>query len=75
MRHQRLGNLLYPDDPEVPELAWIEGALGEAFVAPDAPALSAADLADIDWDRAVLAFTPTLDLGALTSNAPATDRS
>ena len=63
--------LLYPDDPEVAELAWIEGALGEAFVAPDASALSAADLADIDWDRAVLAFTPTLDLGALTSNAPA----
>jgi len=63
--------LLYPDDPEVAELAWIEFALGEAFVAPDARALSIADLTDVDWDAAVLAFTPTLDLGMLSSNAPA----
>lgn len=62
---------LYPDDPEVTELAWIENALGEAFVAHDATPLTRGDLADIDWDRAVLAFTPTLDLGELTSNAPA----
>jgi hypothetical protein len=62
---------LYPDDPEVTELAWIENALGEAFVAPDAAPLTPADLANVDWDRAVLAFTPTLDLGELTSNAPA----
>jgi len=62
---------LYPDDPEVAELAWIECAIGEAFVAPDAAALTAAELAGVDWDRAALQFTPTLDLGALTTNAPA----
>lgn len=62
---------LYPDDPEVAELAWIECALGEAFVAPDAEPFSAADLAGVDWDHAVLEFTPTLDLADLTTNAPA----
>lgn len=63
--------LLWPDDPEVAELAWLECALGEAFVGPDAPMLRPADIAGIDWDRATLRFSPTLDLGALTTNAPA----
>lgn len=63
--------LLYPADPEVGELAWIDLALGEAFVAPDATALAAADVADVDWDRGVLRLTPTLDLARLTTNAPA----
>lgn len=63
--------MLYPDDPEVAELAWIECALGEAFVGQDAVALIAADIAEVDWDRAQLHFTPTLDLNELTTNAPA----
>ena len=62
---------LYPGDPEVAELAWLECALGEAFVGPDAEPLTAADLDGVDWDAAVLRFTPTLDLGELTTNAPA----
>lgn len=62
--------LLYPGDPEVAELAWLDMALGEAFVGPDGPALGG-DLAGVDWDRAVLRFTPTLDLADLRSNAPA----
>lgn len=63
--------LLYPDDPEVAELGWIECALGEAFVGPDAPAVDAAALGAIDWDRAVLHFTPTLDLGPSSTNVAA----
>lgn len=63
--------ILYPDDPEVAELAWIECALGEAFVGPDTAALGAAVLEDVDWDSAMLLFTPTLSLRALTTNAPA----
>lgn len=63
--------MLYPDDPEVAELAWIDCALGEAFVGQDAVAVSTADLTDVDWDNAVLQFTPTLDLGELTTNASA----
>lgn len=61
---------LYPDDPEVAELAWLDMALGEAFVGPDSPMLDE-DLAGIDWDRAALRFTPTLDLAELTTNATA----
>jgi len=63
--------MLYPDDAEVAELAWIEMALGEAFVASDAVALRADDLADVDWDRATFRITPTLDIGCLTTNATA----
>ena len=44
---------LYPADPEVTELAWLDMALGEAFVATDAVALTADDLDDIDWDDEV----------------------
>jgi len=62
---------LYPEDPEVAELAWIECAIGEAFVAPDAAPLTGADFAGVDWDNVAFQFTPTLDLGALTTNAPA----
>lgn len=62
---------LYPDDPEVTELAWIDAALAEAFVGPDSDVVSAGDLGTIDWDRAVLRFAPTIDLGPLTTNASA----
>lgn len=63
--------LLYPDDPDVVELAWIDCALGEAFVGRDASATKADRLGAIDWDRAVLHFTPTLDFGPLSTNATA----
>lgn len=63
--------LLYPDDPEVTELAWLDNALGEAFVGPDAGALTADDLAAIDWDGAILRLPPTLDIGPLVTNATA----
>jgi hypothetical protein len=63
--------LLYPGDPEVAELAWLDMALDEAFVARDADALAADALGGVDWDRAVLQVTPSLDLADLTTNAPA----
>lgn len=62
--------ILHPDDPEVAELAWLDMALGEAFVGPDSAELGD-DLAGVDWDRAVLHFTPTLDLAELRTNATA----
>ena len=61
--------LLYPADPEIGELAWIDLALDEAFVGADAPAITAADLADIDWDRAMFRMVPTIDIGTLSTNA------
>ncbi len=63
--------LLYPADPEVAELAALELALADAFVAPDAPPLSTGRIASVDWDSAVLVFTPTLNLQPLATNAPA----
>lgn len=63
--------LLYPDDPEVSELAAIELALEEAFVGPDATALTVADMSDIDWDDAVLRLVPTLETLPARTNAAA----
>jgi hypothetical protein len=62
---------LYPDDPEVAELAGIEWALGEAFVAPDASVVVPAEAVNADWDRAMLHLTPTLDHREIGTNAPA----
>ena len=61
--------LLYPDDPEVAELALLELALAEAFVAPDAEPLSCAEAQQLDWDATVLRFSPTMDLLPVTTNA------
>jgi len=63
--------LAYPDDREVSELAWLERALDDAFVAPDHAALDAASLAQVDWDSAILVLSPTIEIGPLGSNAPA----
>ncbi|RBH59876.1 DUF2063 domain-containing protein [Pseudomonas sp. MWU13-2860] len=60
---------LFPDSPEVHELAWIERALDESFVAADAEPLPMAVLASMDWETACLRFTASLRTGALTSNA------
>lgn len=63
--------MLYPDDPEIAELAWIDCALSEAFVGPDHATLGIDAIATIDWDRAILDFTPTLDIAQATTNAAA----
>ena len=62
---------LYPDDPEVAELAGLELALADAFVGGDALPLTHEDARNIDWDQAVLHFVPTLDLRPATTNAHA----
>ena len=67
---QLLGRL-YPDDPEVTELAWLDGALRRAFDGPDAAPVEAAACTDVDWDRAVLRLTPTLRMTSISTNAPA----
>jgi hypothetical protein len=62
---------LFPDNPDLHELAWIEHALDLAFVGPDAAPVSADALAAVDWDRAVLRLTPTLHLRTASTNAAA----
>lgn len=60
---------LFPDNPDLHELAWIEHALGQAFIGPDVAPVAADALAAIDWDRARLQATPTMHLRAASSNA------
>lgn len=60
---------LHSDAPEVEEIARIELALDEMFVAADSPVIGPGDFAGIDWDHAVLRIVPTLDLIDLTTNA------
>jgi hypothetical protein len=60
---------LYPDNPDLHELAWIENALAEAFVAADAEPLAIDTLATIDWDAARLHLTPSLRHHNATTNA------
>lgn len=60
---------LYPDDPEIAEIAAIERGVDEIFVAPDASPVAAGDLANVDWDKAVLRLTPAIELLPVTTNA------
>jgi len=62
---------LFPNNPDVHELAWIESSLNQAFVAADARSLLLEDLASVDWDTASLQLTPSLRCHALTTNAEA----
>ncbi|KTB63511.1 DNA-binding domain-containing protein [Pseudomonas allii] len=62
---------VFPQNPDVHELAWIESALNEAFVAADAQPLALEALAELDWDTAILQLTPSLRYHDLTTNAEA----
>ncbi|SFF69329.1 Putative DNA-binding domain-containing protein [Duganella sp. CF458] len=60
---------LFPDNPDLHELAWIEHALSQAFIGPDAAPAAAEALAATDWEHARLTLTPTLQLRIATTNA------
>ncbi|BBD98855.1 DUF2063 domain-containing protein [Sphingobium amiense] len=62
---------IYPDDPEVAELAALEWGLSRAFTAADATAMTPEALASVDWDSAALHFTPSLAVLPATCNAAA----
>jgi putative DNA-binding protein len=59
----------YPSDPDVTELAWLEWALGEAFISRDEAAVSAEDLDSVDWDNAVLHFVNSATVRPAQTNA------
>jgi hypothetical protein len=59
---------LYPDDAEVAELARLDWALRRAFDGEDASPISAADLAEVDWETARFRFTPTLQVFPIRTN-------
>lgn len=60
---------LYPDDPEVADLARLERALTDAFIGPDHTPPDADLWARIDWEGAVLCFAPTARLVEMRSRA------
>ncbi|SFI59167.1 DNA-binding domain-containing protein [Caulobacter sp. UNC279MFTsu5.1] len=62
---------LYPDDPEVAELAWLDWSLRRAFDGPDADPITPEALAQVDWESAVLTLSPTLTIGAVATNSAA----
>jgi hypothetical protein len=62
---------LWPEDAEIADLAMIDRAVGDAFVAPDAVPIDPAALAAVDWDRAVIRPVPSLRPLTITSNADA----
>lgn len=62
---------LYPDDPEIAELAQIEWMLSRAFESEDAAALPVDAIGTINWDHATLAFVPSLRTVPATTNAGA----
>ncbi len=59
---------LYPRDPEVAELAWLDWALSRAFEGADATLLLPDALTLIDWDNARLLLAPTLRTAPITTN-------
>jgi hypothetical protein len=59
----------YRGDPEVAELAWLEGALRAAFAAADPG--TPGDLSAVDWDRAVLRFAPSVAARQVTTDVAA----
>lgn len=61
----------HPHNPDLHELAWIEWALAESFVAADAPAVAIDALAGMDWDAARLVAAPSLRQRRATTNAAA----
>jgi hypothetical protein len=60
---------LYPDNPELRELAWIEYALDEALMAPGTETMNPCHLLQVDWKHVQLRFTSTLRTARACTNA------
>ncbi|MFJ3007464.1 putative DNA-binding domain-containing protein [Pseudomonas fluorescens] len=61
--------VMFPKNPDLHELAWIESAVSEVFVAADSSPLAIEALSTVDWDTAHLCLTPSLMTRVLTTNA------
>lgn len=68
---ERFPDSLRGADPAAADLAAIDRAIGEAFVAADALPAEAAALAEVDWDSAVIRLVPSLVVLAIGTNADA----
>lgn len=61
----------YPDDPDVSELAWLDGAMRQVFSGADATPLDAEALVATDWERVEFVFVPSVRFRPMRSNAVA----
>lgn len=59
----------FPRNPDLHELAWIEWALSEAFVAADSAPLAREALWSVNWDEARLRLAPSLRHRVAATNA------
>ncbi len=59
----------FPHNPDIHELAWIEWALSESFVAADAIRMSSEELQAVDWDTARICLHPSLRQRTATTNS------
>ncbi|AYJ85338.1 DUF2063 domain-containing protein (plasmid) [Sphingomonas paeninsulae] len=62
---------LYPDDPEIAELAQIEWMLSRAFESENADAIVSNAISSIHWETATLTFVPSLRTTPTLTNASA----
>jgi hypothetical protein len=62
---------LYPDDPEIAELARLESMMHRAFDGSDAAPLAPDRFAVDNWDDARFRFVPTLEMDRATTNCGA----
>lgn len=62
---------LHAEDLDVFELAWLEWALGEAFVAKDETPLGPHELANVDWDNASIRLAGSMWTVPARTNAGA----
>ncbi|CAM3196243.1 Putative DNA-binding domain-containing protein [Sphingomonas antarctica] len=62
---------LYPDDPEIAELARLEWLLSRAFEGADAEGLSVEGITGVDWEQAELEFVPSMRIVPVRTNAGA----
>lgn len=60
--------MIFPDHPDVAELARLEWAIGEVFVAPDHDMVDPGALAAVDWDRATLLLSPAIRIVDVSTN-------
>lgn len=63
--------MLFPDDPEITELAWLEWALRRAFDGADLDPISRDGLTTIDWDVSVPILHPTARFCEVRCNSAA----
>lgn len=62
---------IYPEDPEVGEIAQLDWALRQAFDARDADPIGPEQLPNVDWTSATIELSPSLKLLKVKTNAAA----